>query len=209
MRKLRQLFLRGLFALIPIVATIYLVNYLFFFFDNFLGSYIEKFLGRQLPGVGIIATLHLVFLFGFLVSNVFGEKLLKLAERTLQNIPILPKVYFGIKQIVDAFSLQGKQVFNKVVLVEYPRQGVYVLGFVTGECKGEVQERTSARLINVFIPTTPNPTSGMLVLIPDNEIIYLNMSVEEGLKLIVSAGVFVPDYPAGSISANTELGEVN
>lgn len=204
MKKLRQLFLRGLFALIPIVATVYLVNFLFSFFDSFLGSYIEKFLGRQLPGVGIIATLVLIFLFGFLVSNVFGEKLLKLTERTLQNIPILPKIYFGIKQIVDAFSLQGKQVFNKVVLVEYPRKSVYVIGFVTGECKGEVQERTAARLINVFIPTTPNPTSGMLVLIPDNEIIYLNMSVEEGLKLIVSAGVFVPEYPVGSIPVDTD-----
>ncbi|KUO77615.1 MAG: hypothetical protein APF77_19880 [Clostridia bacterium BRH_c25] len=193
MKKIRQLFVRGLFSLLPTVTTIYIVYFLFTLLDNFLGTYIEILLGRPLPGIGVFASIVLIFITGFLVSNVLGEKLFHLGERLLQKIPILPKVYFGIKQIIDAFSLQGSQMFSQVVLLEYPRKGTYAVGFVTGECRGEVQTKTAARLINVFIPTTPNPTSGMLILVPDDEIIYLDMTVEEGLKLIVSAGVVVPD----------------
>ena len=192
MRKIRQVFIGGLFSLLPIVATSYLFYFSFKLLDNFFGSYIEKLLGRPVPGIGLLASIILTFIIGFLVSNVIGAKLIQFGENTLQKIPIVPKVYFGIKQIIDAFSLQGKQKFNRVVLVEYPRIGIYAVGFVTGECKGEVQTKTAAKLINVFIPTTPNPTSGMLVLMPANEIKYLNMSVEEGLKLIVSAGLVVP-----------------
>jgi uncharacterized membrane protein len=193
MKKIRQLFVRGLFTLLPIVATIYLVYFLFTLLDNFLGTYIAMFFGRPLPGVGLVASLVLIFIAGFIVSNVIGEKLLHFGENLLQKIPLVTKIYFGIKQIVDAFSLQGKQLFNRVVLVEYPRKGTYAVGFVTGECRGEVQNKTAARLINIFIPTTPNPTSGMLILVPDKEIIYLDMTVEEGLKLIISAGVVVPE----------------
>lgn len=191
-RKIRQIFIKGLFSLLPIVATIYLMFYLFQFMDNFLGIYIEKLFGRSIPGIGILASIVLIFIMGFFISNVIGEKLFNYGEKMLQKIPIVPKLYFGIKQIIDALSLQGKQVFNRVVLVEYPRKETYAVGFITGECRGEVQQKTAAKLINVFIPTTPNPTSGMLILVPDNEIIYLDMSVEEGIKLIVSAGVVVP-----------------
>ncbi len=192
-KNIRQIFIKGLFSLLPIVATIYLLLYLYQFMDNLLGIYFEKIFGRSIPGVGILASIVLIFIMGFIISNVIGEKLFIYVEKKLHKIPIVPKIYFGIKQIIDAFSLQGKQVSNRVVLVEYPRKGTYAVGFLTGECRGEVQLKTAARLINVFIPTTPNPTSGMLILVPDNEIIYLDMSVEEGLKLIVSAGVVVPD----------------
>jgi uncharacterized membrane protein len=206
-KKIRQLFLRGLFSLLPAVATIYLAYYLFRLLDNFLGTYITLFLGRPLPGAGLVVSLILIFITGFLVSNVIGEKLFNWGENLLQKIPLIPRIYFGIKQIVDAFSLQGKQLFNKVVLVEYPRKGSYAIGFVTGECKGEVQGKTEARLINVFIPTTPNPTSGMLILVPDEEITYLDMTVEEGLKLIISAGVVAPDRIDGNNETKIGLGD--
>jgi uncharacterized membrane protein len=192
-KKIRQIFIRGLFSLLPIAATIYLLYFLFIFMDNLFGTYIEILLGRSLPGVGIFTSIVLIFIMGLFISNIIGAKLFTLGEKMIQKIPIIPKVYFGIKQIIDAFSHQGKQVFNRVVLVEYPRKGIYAVGFLTGECRGEVQQKTAAKLINVFIPTTPNPTSGMLILVPDSEIIHLDMSVEEGLKLIVSAGVLVPD----------------
>lgn len=192
-KKIRKIFIKGFFSLLPIAATIYLINFLFQFMDNFLGAYIKKILGKSIPGIGILASIVLIFIIGFFVSNVIGEKLFCFGEKILQKIPIVPKVYFGIKQIIEAFSIQGKQVFNKVVLVEYPRKGTYVVGFLSGESRGEVQLKTAAKLINIFIPTTPNPTSGMLLLVPENEIIYLDMSIEEGLKLIVSAGVVVPD----------------
>jgi len=161
--------------------------------DNFLGTRIEILISRPLPGIGIIASIILIFVAGFFVSNVIGNRLFRFGERLLLKVPFVSKIYNVVKQIIDAFSLQGKPMFSQVVLIEYPRKGTYAVGFVTGECRGEVQTRTAARLINVFIPTTPNPTSGMLMLVPDNEITYLDMTVEEGLKLIISAGVVVPD----------------
>lgn len=170
----------------------------FTFFDNLLGNFIENLIGKSLPGIGIIISIFVILITGFIVTNVLGAKVFDFGERLLKKIPIVPKIYFGTKQIIDAFSLQGKQVFNRVALVEYPRKGSYAVGFVTGECKGEVQDKTREKLINVFIPTTPNPTSGMLILVPDDEIVYLDMSIEDGLKLIVSAGVVVPDKTKNS-----------
>lgn len=192
MKKVKQLFVRGLFTLLPVVATIYIAYFLFNLMDNFLGTRIEALAGRRLPGIGIAASILLIFVAGFFVSNVLGGRLFHLGERLVRKVPIVSKIYNAVKQIVDAFSLQGKPVFSQVVLIEYPRKGTYAVGFLTGECKGEVQTKTAARLMNVFIPTTPNPTSGMLILVPDSEITILDMTVEEGLKLIVSAGVVVP-----------------
>lgn len=193
MKNIRQIFLRGILTLIPIVATIYLLYSLFRFLDKILGTYISMLIGRTIPGIGIVAVFILIFVMGSVVTNVIGERLFRFAERMIRRIPIVPRVYFGMKQIVEAFTLQGKHAFNKVVLIEYPRKGLYVVGFLTGECKGEVQVKTDAKLMNVFVPTTPNPTSGMLILVPESEIVYLDMTVEEGLKLIVSAGVVVPE----------------
>ena len=194
MKNIKQLFINGLFAILPIVVTIYVLYLVISFLDNILGGFVELIIGKSIPGVGLVASIGLIIFMGFIVTNYLGSKLVKLGEKLLEKIPIISNIYFGVKQIINAFSIQGKEMFNKVVLVEYPRKGTYALGFITGECKGEVQDRTSAELINVFIPTTPNPTSGMLILVPNEEIIYLDMSVEEGLKLIVSAGIVVPEY---------------
>lgn len=192
MKRIKHYFLRGLFSLLPVVATIYITYFLFNLMDNFLGTRIELLVGRRMPGIGIIASVILIFVAGFIVSNVMGGKLFHLGERLLRKVPFISRIYNAVKQVVDAFSLQGKSVFSQVVLIEYPRKGTYAVGFLTGECKGEVQSKTAARLMNVFIPTTPNPTSGYLILVPDNEITSMDMTVEEGLKLIVSAGVVVP-----------------
>lgn len=194
MKNIKQLFINGLFAILPIVVTIYVLYLVISFLDNILGGFVELIIGKSIPGVGLVASIGLIIFMGFIVTNYLGSKLVKLGEKLLEKIPIISNIYFGVKQIINAFSIQGKEMFNKVVLVEYPRKGTYALGFITGECKGEVQDRTSAELINVFIPTTPNPTSGMLILVPNEEIIYLDMTVEEGLKLIVSAGIVVPEY---------------
>jgi uncharacterized membrane protein len=194
MKNVKQLFINGLFAILPIVVTIYVLYLVVSFLDNILGGFVELIIGKSIPGVGLVASIGLIIFMGFIVTNYLGSKLIKLGEKLLEKIPIISNIYFGVKQIINAFSIQGKEMFNKVVLVEYPRKGTYALGFITGQCKGEVQDRTSAELINVFIPTTPNPTSGMLILVPNEEIIYLDMSVEEGLKLIVSAGIVVPEY---------------
>ena len=194
MKKIQLLFMRGLFTLLPTVITIYLLFSFFSLLDSIIGDFIEYLVGYPLPGVGVISSLLLILGVGFFVTNVLGSKLIAFGERIIHRIPIVTNIYFGIKQIIDAFSMEGKRVFNKVVLIEYPRKGLYALVFLTGESKGEVQEKTHSTLVNVFIPTTPNPTSGMLLLIPKGDVINLDMTVEEGLKLIVSAGVVVPEY---------------
>ncbi len=193
MKAMRQLFIRGLFSLVPILATVYVIYFLFTLLDNFLGRYIVAAFGKPLPGIGLVTSIFLIFMTGFLVTNVIGVKLFAFIERMLNRIPIAPKIYFGVKQIIHAFSSQGKQMFNRVVLVEYPRKGIYVVGFMTGKCRGEIQEKIASGLVNVFIPTTPNPTSGMLVLVPEEELVILDMNVEDGLKLIISAGVVIPE----------------
>lgn len=194
MKELRSLFIRGLFSILPFVVTLYILFWFFTFLDGLIGKFVVLILGFSFPGIGLIFTIGLILLTGFIVSNYVGVKLLKKGEELLQRIPLISKIYSSVKQIVEAFSIKDKQIFSNVVLVEYPRKSTYAIGFVTGECRGEVQDKTAARLINVFIPTTPNPTSGMLILVPDKEIIYLDMTVEEGLKLIISAGAVVPEY---------------
>lgn len=193
MKRLRHIFITGILTLLPSIATIYVIYFLFSLMENFLGKFIENIFNIQIPGLGALASIVIIFVTGFIASNVLGVRFLNFAERILNKVPLVTKVYFGVKQIVQSFTKQGKEAFTQVALVEYPRKGSYAIGFITGECKGEVQDKTSAKLINVFVPTTPNPTSGMLVLLPESEIIYLDMSVEDGLKLIVSAGVVVPE----------------
>ena len=194
-KRIRHLFLSGLLSILPIAATLYIMHILLRFLDGMLGGIIQDFAGRSIPGAGIIASFLVIVFTGFLVTNVLGQRLLHWAESLLHRIPVAPKIYFGVKQLLDSFSMQGKQAFSRVALVEYPRKGLYAIGFITGEVLGELQAKTSERLISVFIPTTPNPTSGMLILVPDHALTYLDMSVEEGLKLIVSAGIVSPADP--------------
>ena len=194
MKKIRSLFLKGLLAILPLVITLYLLFWFITTLDDFIGRVVVPIIGISFPGMGLVFSIGLIILTGFLISNYATAKLAKEIEKLFEKVPLVSKIYTGIKQIINAFTLRDKQTFNKVVLVEYPRKDTYALGFITGECQGEIQEKASAKLVNVFIPTTPNPTSGMLILVPNNEIIYLDMSVEEGLKMIVSAGVVVPEY---------------
>ncbi len=193
MSKIRQIFITGLLTIMPLVATVYIVYLLFSLMDSFIGEVLRYFVGYYIPGIGMVISIILIFVAGFIATNVLGSKILDFFEALLNKIPVVKKVYFGIKQILNAFSLQGKQLFRKVALIEYPRREVYAIGFVTGESRGEVQDKTNEKMINVFLPTTPNPTSGFLLLVPEKDVTYLDMTVEEALKLIISAGIVVPE----------------
>ena len=193
MKRIRNYFIAGLAVLIPLVGSLYVFWLIFSFLDGLLSSLITDFYGRPLPGLGFILTILFTLLVGYLTSNFLGKKILELVDHIFFRIPLLRNVYSSFKQIVDSFMQQNKTAFKKVVMIEYPRKGLFVLGFLTGESRGEVQENTRADTVNVFVPTSPNPTSGMLVLVPRQEVIFLKMSVEEGLKLIISGGVFSPE----------------
>jgi len=189
MQQFKRLFVRGLLALIPLVATIYVLNLIFSFLDGLLSVFVRDLFGIEIRGVGALASILLILIIGFVVTNVLGARLIHLAERLLKKVPIVPRIYFAIKQIIEAFSMQGKHSFSKVAMVEYPRKGIYSIGFIISDCRSEIQAAAGQKLINIFVPTTPNPTTGFLLMVPENEVTVLDMTIEDGLKLILSAGM--------------------
>jgi uncharacterized membrane protein len=194
--------LTGLVILLPAIISIYILGFTFNWVDSLLGNLLRQYLGVRIPGLGFLITVAAIFVAGLVANNVFGNKVLKMVENGFANIPLVRPIYTATKQIIDAFSAQRKSVFESVAMIEYPRKGIYGVGFVTGSGLGEVQEKTSQDVVALFLPTTPNPTSGFLLLVPREELIPLEMSVEEALKLIISGGVIVPDWPRNS--AKTE-----
>jgi uncharacterized membrane protein len=200
---LKRIFTTGLITLLPLGITIYVFYFIFNFLDKLLGGVVERIFNYSVPGIGFAAGIILIFLVGFIASNLIGRKIIAMWDALFQKIPLTRSIYSSAKQIIDAFTLQGKHAFQKVVLLEYPRKGLYVLGFVTGTSKGEVQEKTHEDVINIFVPTTPNPTSGMLILAPHHEVIEMDMTVEEGMKVIISGGLVSP--PARKQIAEGEM----
>lgn len=190
--SLKKIFTTGLITLLPLGITFYVFYLIFNFLDKLLGGVVEKIFNFSVPGIGFAAGIILIFLVGFVASNLIGRKIIAIWDALFHKIPLTRSIYSSAKQIIDAFTLQGKHAFQKVVLLEYPRKGLYVIGFVTGSSKGEVQEKTHEDVVNVFVPTTPNPTSGMLILAPQKEVIEMDMTVEEGMKMIISGGLVSP-----------------
>ncbi|MCJ7806989.1 MAG: DUF502 domain-containing protein [Clostridia bacterium] len=189
---MKKIFTTGLLTILPLVITLYVFYLIFNFLDNLIGDLIEAIFSYRIPGIGFAAGLLLILLIGFIASNIIGSRLIGFSDKLLQRLPLARGIYTSARQIIDAFTVQGKNAFQKVVLLEYPRKGLYVLGFVTGNSKGEIQDKTHADTLNIFIPTTPTPTSGMLILAPRQEVIELNMTIEEGMKVIISGGLFSP-----------------
>lgn len=190
--KLKTIFTTGFLTILPLAVTIYVFYVIFSFLENLVGGLIESVFNFHIPGIGFASGLLLILLIGFIASNIIGNRLINFFDRIFQRVPITRGIYTSAKQIIDAFTLQGKNAFQQVVLLEYPRKGLYVIGFVTGQSRGEIQERTAEETLNIFIPTTPNPTSGMLILAPKHEVTELKMTVEEGMKVIISGGLFSP-----------------
>ena len=151
-----------------------------------------KKLPHQIPGLGLIISIIVITFIGAITPGFLGRTLLKVGERILDNTPVVRSIYGAIKQIMETVMSTNSESFREVVLVEYPRKGIWVIGFVTGETKGEVQTLNKDTLINVFIPTTPNPTSGFLLFLPKKDLIYMNMKVEDAVKMVISGGIVTP-----------------
>ncbi len=201
--RIRKVFLTGLFVSLPLVITIFFFKIVFVTLDNFLGPLVTQIIIQSgapipedfhLPGIGVITTVALIFLIGLVTKNYLGKKLWGVGESLVTQIPLIRSVYIGAKQVIDTFVNSQETAFSKVVMLEYPRKGIYCLAFITGTSKGEVQEITGEELVNIFVPTTPNPTSGFFLMIPKEDIVELEMSVEDGIKMIVSGGVVTPNY---------------
>ncbi len=187
--KIRNNFIAGVVVLIPIGITLYLT----LFFIRISGNIIPKeinpnnYLPFDIPGVEILVALIFITLVGWLSLSFLGKKIFEIINNVLRKIPILRTIYSAIGQMTESFTKTNNKE-KSVVLLEYPRKGIWVIGFATRENEGIIKEKVNQNLINVFVPTTPNPTSGFLLMVPKNDLIYLNVSFEQASKFIVSAG---------------------
>lgn len=205
MKRLRAYLVAGLLVWIPIGVTIIVVRILIGFMDRSLVLLPhryrpEEWLGFAIPGLGILLTLLLLIITGFLAANIVGRSMVGFWESLLRRIPIVRSIYSASKNFAEVVFSDSNQSFKKVLLIEYPRKGVYSLAFQTATGLGEVQERTGTDVVCTFVPTTPNPTSGFIVMVPRREVIELDMEVDEALKMILSLGVVVPTWPRARIS---------
>jgi uncharacterized membrane protein len=212
-KVIRKYFLAGLLALIPLWLTGWVLLSLARFSDHILmliprAYRPEVLLGHQIPGLGLLLSFLMVILIGALAANVIGRSLMAYGERILRNIPLLRWFYFPTKQLLETIFTKGQDSFRRSILLEYPRKGVFSLGFVTGEAKGQMNSNVPGRALTVFVPTTPNPTSGYLVIVPETEVIPISWTVDEAFRFIVSAGVLTPgEGEAGeeAVSSDADL----
>ena len=195
---IRTTFLRGLGVLIPLWLTYWFFEAFLNAVDGILRPHLEQWIGQRVPGLGVVSVVVLIMLIGLLTRNLIGRLFLAWFENLLRSIPVVRSVYAAIKDLVSAFALGGKgKTFRQVIMTEYPRKGLYCIGFVTNEMKCRLPDGSVTELLNIYIPNPPNPTSGMLVLVPKQEAIKLDLSIEEGLKLVLSGGIVVPELLSG------------
>ena len=198
MFKIRSWFITGILVLTPIILTVYVAWAFITFVDNLVvpivpdGYRPSNYLPFSIPGLGLIIVFTFTTLVGSLATGLFGRTLIRIWENILNRMPVVRSVYSAIKQILETVMAAQSDAFRQAVLVQYPRKDIWAIGFVTGSTKGEVGKYVSEKMINVFMPTTPNPTSGFLLFFPEKDLIYLKMSVEDALKLVVSGGMVIP-----------------
>jgi uncharacterized membrane protein len=183
-KKLRAQFITGILIVVPIGAAILILRWLFLTFDNILQPVAESLLGYSIPGLGLGITVVLIYLVGVVAMNVIGRRLIGYGESLLARVPLFRYLYTGIKQILQSFATPREGGFLQVVLVEFPKKGMRAIGFVTSESCVESGEK----LLSVFIPTSPNPTSGYLEIVKEHDIIKTNISIDDALKMVLSAG---------------------
>lgn len=189
---LRRQFLAGVLVVVPLILTYVVLRFLFEALDGILSPLLLKLLGIHIPGLGILATLLLIFLVGIFTTNVIGSTLVKYWDKLLARTPIIRVFYLAAKQLIEAFAVPNIKAFKEVVMIEYPRKGIFVIGFATTKTKLITADKGEKRLIGVYIPSTPTPMTGAIVFLPEEEVVSLDMPVEDGIKLIVSGGIVAP-----------------
>lgn len=199
--KIRAYLFTGILVTAPVAITFYMAYKFIFWVDRLVGqmmppklqSYVNDILPFTVPGLGLIILIVALIVVGMFAAGFMGKFFMRLGEWIVYKLPLISSVYSLLKQVFETFLSTKTQVFNKVVLLEYPRKGIWILGLVSSETKGEVKKLLKEEMLNVFIPTTPNPTSGFLIFVPKSETIELDMTVEEGIKFIISGGLVEPE----------------
>jgi uncharacterized membrane protein len=197
MKFIRRYLVAGLLVWVPLGITLLVVRLLVHWLDGTLLLIPEVYrpehlLGFSIPGLGVVVSVLIVFVTGVLAANLFGRSLVSVWERQLARIPLVRSIYSGAKQLAETLFSEAGQSFRKVLLIEFPRRGLWTLAFQTGIDLGEAQRKTGRDVINVYVPTTPNPTGGYFVMVPREDVVELEMSVDDGLKMLMSMGAVVP-----------------
>ncbi len=191
MKKLRTIIVAGLLVWVPLGATIFVLRLLIGLFGN-LDSWLSDQLNIPITGIGILLALLVLLGTGLIAANYFGKRIVSFWESLLERIPLVRNIYSAVKRFAEIVLADSSQSFSKVLLIEYPRRGLYSLSFQTSQNLGEIQGKTGEDLVCVFVPTTPNPTSGLILMVPEQDVIELDMGVEDALKMVISLGVVVP-----------------
>lgn len=202
----KRMLVTGLVILVPVTLTVYILKQIFDLMDGIFSPVIDRaigiyFPGAHVPGLGFLLTLLLVLFLGWLSTNVVGRQLIQMSERLICRIPVAKSIYSATKGVLEAVSTDQAEAFKRVVLIEYPKSNIFALAFVTRWARWPSVHEKTADLLLVFVPTTPNPTSGFLLLVPRSEAIDLPISVEEGVRMVISGGILIPklpDLPLGS-----------
>jgi uncharacterized membrane protein len=198
---MRKYFITGALIVLPVIITILVFLWLFRLLDGIFGKLINKYLmanfGFAIPGLGIIFGVILIFLVGILAKHLIDRRILSFFESWFIRFPIIKQIYPAVKQIINFLFTDTNISFKKTVLIEYPRKGIYALGFITNEGFKDFNQKTNKELVNVLIPSIPNPLTGYLALVPKEEIIFVDISVEDALKMIISGGVVNPSQAKG------------
>ena len=207
---LKRYFLTGLLVIIPIWGTILILKTLFVSLDRILGDLLVQLVpSHYVPGLGILALIVLVFVTGLFATNFMGRQVVKWWEKCLDRVPLVRGIYSTLKSVMGIVSASEHASYNRVVMIQFPKNGHYCIAFVTGVTKGEMQDFAQEPLIHVYVPTSPNPTSGYFLLVPEHEVTSIDISVEEAMKLIVSGGLYSPSASvASAVSAATKWGAV-
>ncbi len=194
---MKKYFITGLLIWLPLAITYMVIAWIVGTLDAILlwlpAEYQpSRYIGFDIPGVGVVASLLLVFFTGLVAANVLGQKLVQLWEALLARIPVVKSIYYSVKQVSDTVFSSSGQAFRKALLVQYPREGVWTIAFLTGQPGGDAAEHLRGDYVSVYVPTTPNPTSGFFLMMRRSEVVELDMSVDDALKYIISMGVVAP-----------------
>ncbi len=203
LRTLQRVFVSGILVVVPVTVTVYVLFFLFQKLDGLLSPLFVKYLGYSIPGMGVLATLLLIFLVGVLARNVIGSRLFGLGELVFVRTPLVRAVYTAAKQLIEAVTSTDRKAFNRAVMIEYPRKGMYTIGFASAQTELRMGD-SHHRMMTVFVPSTPTPVTGFVVMLPASDVHELAISTEEVIKYIVSGGFATPPVINRSVPSMSE-----
>lgn len=194
MQKFSAVFIRGLIVLLPLLVTVWLLYFFYNFLDGILGNIISIFVGHHIPGLGFILIIALIYFTGLISPLLIGKRLIDYGDEIMGKVPVVKSIYSSVKQINDVFFMQKESKgFNRACLVEYPRKGVWSIGFITSDAAAEIAKKAGHHtMINVFIANTPTPATGFLIVVPSEEVKLLDMKIDDAFKYVISGGVLKP-----------------